>query len=73
MPAQKEGIQKTKWKFLMAFAIKRRTPRPLNGTNLHPLFCPTFFLLQLNLTYTTYKRILHLVPVKIVTLKSSYN
>ena len=34
-------------------------------------FFPTFFLLQLNLTYL--KRILHVIPVKIIILKSSYN
>ena len=33
-------------------------------------FLPYFFLLQLNLTHI--KRILHLVPVKIIILKSSY-
>ena len=52
----------------MAFAIKRRTH--LNGTNFEPFFYPAFFLLQLNLIYM--KRILHLVPVKIINLKSSY-
>ena len=31
-----------KWKFLMAFAIKRRTPPPFNSTNFHP-FLPHFF------------------------------
>ena len=35
-----------------------------------PIF-PTFFLLQLNPTYM--KRILHLVSVKNITFKSSYN
>ena len=39
------------------FAIWRRTPH--------------FFLFQVNLTYM--KRILHLVPVKNFTFKSSYN
>ena len=34
-------------------------------------FYPTFFLLQLNLTFI--KRILHLVSVKNITFKSSYN
>ena len=52
----------------MAFAIKRRTH--LNGTNFEPFFYPAFFLLQLNLIYM--KRILHLVPVKIIILKSSH-
>ena len=52
----------------MAFAIKRQAP---NGTNFHPFFYPTFFLLQLNPTYM--KRILHLVSVKNITFKSSYN
>ena len=54
-----KGSQKI-WKFLMAFAIKRRTPPPVIGTNFHP-FLPHFLLLQLNLTYM--KRILHLVSV----------
>ena len=35
------------------------------------IFYPTFFLLQLNPTYM--KRILHLVSVKNITFKSSYN
>ena len=51
-----------KWTFLMAFVIKR-----LALISIH--FCPSFFLLQLNLTYM--KGILHLVPVKIIILKSS--
>ena len=56
------------WKFLMAFAIKR--PPPLMALiSIH--FYPTFFLLQLNLTWM--KRILHLVSVKNITFKSSYN
>ena len=32
---------KKKWKFVMAFAIKRR-PLPLNGSNFHPFFTPLF-------------------------------
>ena len=51
----------------MAFAIKRWTP-PLMAISIH--FLPHFFL-QLNLTYI--KRILHLVSVKNITFKSSYN
>ena len=35
------------------------------------ILLPHFFLLQLNLTYV--KRILHLVSVKNITFKSSYN
>ena len=53
----------------MAFAIKRRTH--LNGTNFEPFFYPAFFLLQLNLIYM--KRILHLVPVKIIIFNFSYS
>ena len=54
----------------MVFAIRRPTPRPhpLNGTNFVTFFYPTFFLLQLNLTYM--KRILHFQNI---TFKSSYN
>ena len=62
------SIPKTKWKFSMAFVIKRQPPNPLNGTNFHP-FLPHFFLLQLNLPYI--KRILHVVSVKNITFKSS--
>ena len=52
----------------MAFAIKRR-PHPLMALiSIH--YLPHFFLLQLNLAYM--KRILHLGPVKIFILKSSY-
>ena len=61
----REGFQKKRL-FLMTFAIKRRTPLPLNGTFFHPFFYPTFFLLQLNLTYM--KWILNLVSVKKITL-----
>ena len=43
----------------------------LNGTNFQTLFYPTFFLLQMNPTYM--KWILHLVSVKNITFKSSYN
>ena len=32
-----------KWKFKMAFAIRRRTP-PLIGTNFHQFFTPVFLL-----------------------------
>ena len=41
------------------------------ATQFPPIFYPTFFLSQLNLTYM--KQILHLVTVKIVILKSFYN
>ena len=44
---------------------------PLNGTYFQTFFYPTFPLLQLN--PTCMKRILHLVSVKIITFKSSYN
>ena len=55
----REGFKKSKWKFKMAFAIRRPTPPspPLNGTNFQTFFYPTFFLLQLNPTYM--KRILY--------------
>ena len=48
-----------------------RPPAPLNGTNFQTSFYPTFFLLQLNPTYM--KRILHLVPIKNIVVKSSFN
>ena len=60
----KGRVQKNKWKFKMAFAIRRRHKVP-------SIFYPTFFLLQLNPTYM--KRILHLVSVTNITIKSSYN
>ena len=41
------------------------------GTNFQIFFYHTFFLLQLNPTYM--KRILHLVPLKNIVLKSSYS
>ena len=53
----KRGIKK--WKFFMAFAIRRQTPPP------HPLrwhFLPSIFYPILNLT--SIKRILHLVLIK---------
>ena len=46
-------------------------PPPLNGTNFQTFFYPTFFLLQLTPTYM--KRILHLVSVKNIVVKSSFN
>ena len=52
----------------MAFAMKRRTS-PLMA--LISIYFFYFFLMQLNLTYI--KRILHMVPVKIIILKPSYN
>ena len=58
-----------KWKLEMAFAIRHRPP-PLNGTNFQTFFTP-LFLLQLNPTYT--KRMLHLLLVKNIISKSSYN
>ena len=67
----REVVKKSKWKFLMAFAIRGPTPPPLNGKNFQTFFYPTFFLLQLNPTYM--KLILHLVSVKNITFKSSYN
>ena len=66
-------IQKTKWIFLMALAIKCRPPAPLPLMaliSIH-LFTPLFFLLQLNLTYV--KRIIHLVSNKNITFEASYN
>ena len=56
----------------MAFAIRRPTPLPpplMAQISRH--FLPHFFLLQLNPTYM--KRILHLVSVKNITFKSSYD
>ena len=55
----------------MDFFIRLRTPAPplMNIISRH--FLPHFFLLQLNPTYM--KRILHLVSVKNITFKSSYN
>ena len=56
----------------MAFAIKGPTPPPPPLMAKFPdIFYPTFFLLQLNPIYM--KRILNLVSVKNITLKSSYN
>ena len=55
----------------MEFSIKRQTPPPLSGHNFHPFIYPTVFVLQLNLAYM--KRTLHLVSVKNITVKSSYN
>ena len=46
-------------------------PSPPNGQNFQTFFYHTFFLLQL--TPTQMKRILHLVSVKNITFKSSYN
>merc|ERR1711952_343318 len=63
----REGFKKSKWKFKMAFAIRRPTPPPLMA-KFPDIFYPTFFLLQLNPTYM--KRILHF---KNITFKSSYN
>ena len=37
-----EGLKKYR-NFFMAIAIKRRIPPPLNGTNFHLFFYPTFF------------------------------
>ena len=54
----------------MVFAIRRQPPL-LDGTNFQTFFYPTFFLLQLNPTYM--KRILHLVPIKNIVVKSSFN
>ena len=55
----------------MDFSIRLRTPRPplMNIISRH--FLPHFFLLKLNPTYM--KRILHLVSVKKITFKSSYD
>ena len=39
----REGCQKSKWKFKMAFAIRRPPPPPLNGTNFQTFFTPLFF------------------------------
>ena len=40
--ALREVCRKSKWKFKMAFAIRRPTP-PLNGTNFQTFFTPLFF------------------------------
>ena len=62
-----------KWKFKMAFAIRRRIPSPppplMAQISRH--FYPTFFLLQLN--PTCMNQILHLVSVRNIVFKSSYN
>ena len=39
----REGCGKSKWKFKMAFAIKRPTPRPLDGKISRHFFTPLFF------------------------------
>ena len=56
----------------MVFAIKRRPPppTPLMAQISRHFFTPLFSL-QLNLTYM--KHMLHLVSVKIITFKSSYD
>ena len=62
-----KGMVNKKWKFKMAFAIRRRTPLPpplMAQITIH--FLPHFFLLQLNPAYM--KRILDLVSVKNITL-----
>ena len=53
---------------ILVFAIKPPIP-PLMALIFIHLY-PTFFRLQLNLTYMI--RFLHLVQVKIIILKSSY-
>ena len=63
-----KGSVKKIWKFSMAFAIKRRTPLPLM-TLISSHFYPTIFFCN----WIFMKRILHLVPVKFIILKSSYN
>ena len=63
----REGFKKSKWKFKMAFAIRRPTPPPLMA-KFPDIFLPHFFLLQLNPTYM--KQILHF---KNITFTSSYN
>ena len=60
-----------KMEILDGFSIRRRTPSPSNGHNFQTFFYPTFFLLQLNTTYM--KQILHLVPMKNIVFKSSFN
>ena len=61
-----------KWKFNIAFAIGRRPPPPPPPSHKFPdFFLPHFISLQLNPTYM--KWILHLVSVKNITFKSSYN
>ena len=66
----REVFQKRKWKLKMEFSFKRCPPlRLMDIISIH--FLPHFFLLQLNLTYM--KRILHLVSVKKITFKSSYD
>ena len=69
----REGFQESKWKWMddrWIFPLSIDSP-PLNGHNFQTFFCPTFFHLQLNPTYM--KRILHLVSVKNITFKSTYN
>ena len=36
------GKVRKKWKFKMAFAIRRRSPPPLNGTNFQTFYYPIF-------------------------------
>ena len=52
-------------------ALETVSPSPPYWHQFPSIFLPHFFLLQSNLTYM--KRILHLVPVKIINLKSSYD
>ena len=68
----KGRVPKKCW-FFMTFAIKRRPPlSPLHGTFSTHLFTPLFFCNWI--LYMIYmKRILHLVSVKNITFKSSYN
>ena len=39
----REVCKKSKWKFKMAFAIRRPTPPPLNGKISRHFFTPLFF------------------------------
>ena len=59
------------WKFNIAFAIGRRTPPPPPSHKFPDFFLPHFISLQLNPTYM--KWILHLVSLRNIVLKSSYN
>ena len=55
----------------MTFAIGRLSP-PFNGTFLPLTILPNFFSVAIE-SYIYTKRIVHLVPVKIIIFKSYYN
>ena len=68
-PGLRDRRKQSKWKFKMDFSIRRRPPPP----PVMDIISNHFFSFAIESYITYMKRILHLVSIKNITFKYSYN